>query len=156
MANPAQAHSHEHGTGHGHGSHGHGGGHHVNYFKIYWILVVLLGVSIAGPEFGHKTVTLITAFGIAVVKAYLVAANFMHLKFEKKYIAYLMLTALAFMGIFYAGVSPDVMKHHGRGWENVAAKQETERALKAQEAARGAHGGAEHGGSEHGDSHGGH
>ncbi len=139
MANPAQAHSHEQGHGHGAGSHGHGEGHHVNYFKIYWILVVLLFVSIAGPEFGHKAVTLVTAFGIAIVKAYLVAANFMHLKFEKKYIAYLMLTALAFMGIFYAGVSPDVMNHHGRGWVNVAAKQETARALKEQ-AERKAHG----------------
>lgn len=149
MANPAQAHTHEHGAG----GHGHGEGHHVNYFKIYWILVALLLVSIAGPELGHKAVTLVTAFGIAIVKAYLVAANFMHLKFEKKYIAYLMLTALAFMGIFYAGVSPDVMKHHGRGWENVAAKQETERALKAA-AERHEHGG-EHGEHKH-DAHGEH
>ncbi|GIT73411.1 MAG: hypothetical protein Ct9H300mP28_32250 [Pseudomonadota bacterium] len=29
-------------------------------------------------------ITLITAFGIAIVKAFMVAANFMHLKFEKQ------------------------------------------------------------------------
>jgi len=106
-------------------------GHHVNYWKIYWILLVLLALSIAGPMIGIKAVTLLTAFGIAVVKAYLVAANFMHLKFEKKYVAYLLCTAIAFMFLFYAGVSPDVMKHRGRGWHNVAAEKETERALSA-------------------------
>jgi hypothetical protein len=33
------------------------------------------------------------------------------------------------MALFYAGVSPDVMKHSGQQWENVAAQQETQRAL---------------------------
>jgi caa(3)-type oxidase subunit IV len=126
MANPAQAPAHDHGShdaSHAHDS------HHVDYWKVYWVLLVLLAFSIAGPMIGIKLLTLITAFGIAVVKAYLVAANFMHLKFEKKYIAYLLCTAIAFMFLFYAGVSPDVMKHRGRGWQNVAAEQETQRAL---------------------------
>ena len=94
---------------HGHEAHGHdqaGAHNHPNYYKVYFILLGLLCVSIAGPMIVIKAVTLITAFGIAVVKAYLVAANFMHLKIEKKYISYLLLTALAFMALFYAGVSP--------------------------------------------------
>jgi caa(3)-type oxidase subunit IV len=115
--------------GHEHGDHA---AHHVNYVKIYWILLALLGVSIAGPEFGIRAVTLFTAFGIAVIKAYMVAANFMHLKFEKRYIGYLMFTALAFMFLFYAGTSPDVMMHRGRNWDNVAAKKEIERAQQAE------------------------
>ena len=122
---PAPHHAPQSGEQHGHDS------HHVNYWKVYWILVALLGVSVAGPMIGIKVVTLMTAFGIAIIKAYMVAANFMHLKFEKKYIAYLLCTALAFMFLFFAGVSPDVMKHHGRGWQNVAAEKETERALSA-------------------------
>ena len=73
-----------------------------------------------------------TAFGIAVVKAYLVAANFMHLNIEKKYISYMLATMLMFMLLFFAGTAPDVMKHHGQNWENVAAEQEIERALEAQ------------------------
>ena len=68
------------------------------YVKIWGILLVLLIVSILGPvlaphlEFGFLKawmITLITAFGIAVVKAYLVAANFMHLNIEKRYISYM-------------------------------------------------------------------
>ena len=98
--------------------------------------MALLGVSIAGPMFGHKAITLITAFGIAMVKAYLVAANFMHLKVEKKYISYLLLTAIAFMFLFYAGVSPDVMKHRGRQWENVAAQEWSKKALIEDQAER--------------------
>lgn len=128
------------------GSAAHAGAHahdhaepHPNYLRVYWTLVVLLCISIAGPMFGHKTVTLVTAFGIAIIKAYLVAANFMHLKVEKKFIGYLLLTAVAFMFLFYAGVSPDVMKHRGRQWENVAAQQWSKKAL-AEDAAEREHG----------------
>jgi len=125
------------------------------YLKIWAILLVLLILSILGPilaphlEFGFLKawmITLMTAFGIAVVKAYLVAANFMHLNIEKRYITYLLTTMLMLMLLFFAGVSPDVMKHKGQNWENVAAEAEIERALKA-EAAAAAHG--EHPGNEH-------
>ncbi|MDD9933015.1 MAG: cytochrome C oxidase subunit IV family protein [Myxococcales bacterium] len=103
--------------------------HTKHYMKIYWILMVLFIISCLGPEIGVKWLTLITAFGIAVVKAYLVAAHFMHLNIEKKYVNYLLLTAVAFMFLFYAGTAPDVMKHSGRQWENVAAQEEVKRAL---------------------------
>jgi caa(3)-type oxidase subunit IV len=90
---------------------------HVNYVRIWAILVVLLGVSVVGPMFGIKAVTLITAFGIALVKAYLVAKNFMHVNVEKRYIPYIVLTALVFMLLFFAGTAPDVMKKEGTNWE---------------------------------------
>ncbi len=128
---------------HEHGSHGAHGDHSKHYVKIYWILMALLVVSIAGPEVGQafhmKAITLFTAFGIALVKAYLVCKHFMHIHLDKKYITYLLVVAVAFIGLFYAGVAPDVMEHHGRNWENVAAKQEVERALTEQAAAGGAH-----------------
>ena len=49
---------------------------HPNYVKIWAILVVLLVISVLGPTLEIRVVTLITAFGIAIVKAYLVAVNF--------------------------------------------------------------------------------
>jgi caa(3)-type oxidase subunit IV len=117
-----------------HGGHGHAVDHVKHYTKIYVQLLILFAVSVLGPVLGDivgsKVIVLITAFGIALVKAYLVCAHFMHLNIEKRYIGYLLTTAVVFMFLFYAGVSPDVMEHHGRNWENVAAKQETERALK--------------------------
>jgi hypothetical protein len=68
------------------------------------------------------------------------------LNIEKRYIGYLLTTTLVFMFLFYAGVSPDVMEHHGRNWKNIAAQGEVKRALK-EHSEHGAHG--EH--SEHGE-----
>jgi caa(3)-type oxidase subunit IV len=103
----------------------HGGAHaghgpHRNYIKIWGILVVLLMVSVAGPFAGIRTVTLITAFGIALVKAYMVAKNFMHLDVEKPIIQWLMAVALVLMVLMFSGLSPDVMKDHGRNWKKDA------------------------------------
>lgn len=110
-----------------------------HYVKIWVLLVGLLVVSVVGPEIGIPVLTLITAFGIAVVKAYLVAAHFMHLNIERRYVIYLLVTAVMLMVVFFAGTAPDVLNHEGAQWTNEAAKQEVERALAA-EAAKGGHG----------------
>lgn len=101
---------------------------HPNYTKIWLLLVGLLVVSVCGPFIGIKVVTLITAFGIAVVKAYIVAKYFMHLDIQPKYVTYLLISMIAFMVILFAGVAPDVMKHDGQQWSNLAAKEEIARA----------------------------
>jgi len=91
--------------------------HHPNYVKIWAILASLLVVSVAGPFVGIRAVTLITAFGIAIVKAYMVVKNFMHLNVAPRYVAYLVGTMVIFMLLFFAAVSPDVMKARGTDWE---------------------------------------
>jgi caa(3)-type oxidase subunit IV len=111
--------------------------HHPNYLRIWAILLLLLVVSVAGPMIGIQWVTLLTAFGIAVVKAYLVAKNFMHINVEKGFIVYMMATVLLFVLLFFAGTAPDVMKREGQRWEKPAWK-----AAHASTAA--AHGGARH------------
>jgi caa(3)-type oxidase subunit IV len=90
---------------------------HPDYVKIWAILVVLLVVTVVGPMAGIRAVTLITAFGVAVVKAYLVAKNFMHINVERRFVPYLVATALVFMLLFFAGVAPDVMNAEGANWE---------------------------------------
>lgn len=91
---------------------------HPPYVKIWGILVVLLMVSILGPTLGMMWLTLITAFGIAVVKALMVAAYFMHLNIERSYIKYLLLGLLAIVLVLFAGVAPDVMKKAGTNWRH--------------------------------------
>jgi caa(3)-type oxidase subunit IV len=91
--------------------------HHPNYYRIWGILCVLLMISIAGPFLGVRIVTLITAFGIAIVKAYLVAKNFMHVNVQPRYVALLLGTSLAFVLLFFSGTAPDVMKAEGTQWE---------------------------------------
>jgi caa(3)-type oxidase subunit IV len=115
-----------------HGEQGHHGeAHHVNYRKIYITLVVLLGISIIGPHFGIVWVTLITAFGIAVVKANLVVQNFMHLRWEKRIMKWMLATSVVLMALLFAGVAPDVMEHTGTRWVNDAAMAATARGIEA-------------------------
>ena len=73
-----------------------------HYIRIWAILCVLLVVSVTGPMLEIRVVTLVTAFGIAVVKAYLVAANFMHLNVEKRLAVYVLTTALVLMFLLFA------------------------------------------------------
>lgn len=101
-----------------------GSGHNeMHYVKLWAWLLVMLVISIIGPEFGIKWVTLITAFGIAVVKAYLVAAKFMHLDVEKRFIHYMLYTMILFMALFYAGIAADIMNVHGQNWVNISAQE---------------------------------
>jgi caa(3)-type oxidase subunit IV len=114
-----------------------------HYIKIWGILMVLLVISIFGPFVGDATgiffITLLTAFGVAFVKAYMVAKYFMHLDIEKPIVWYALISCLAFMVLFFAAISPDVMNHEGSRWVNVAAKAEVERRMAEGEK------GAEHG-----------
>ena len=106
---------------------------HVNYKKIYVTLLVLLAISIMGPRFGIKWLTLITAFGIAIVKATMVVQNFMHLKWERKIMKWVLLMSVVIVALFWAGVSPDVSHHEGRNWNNDAAKAATARGIETPE-----------------------
>ena len=93
--------------------------HHdeTSYVAIWGVLCVLLGVSVLGPMAGVRLLTLITAFGIAIVKAYLVCRYFMHLNIEKKWVAYILGFMVALMLVFFGGVAPDVSTHEGLRWQ---------------------------------------
>jgi caa(3)-type oxidase subunit IV len=97
--------------------------HHPNYVKIWAILVALLVVSVAGSMSHIREVVLVAAFGVAVVKAYLVAKNFMHLTVEKRWVPYLLAICLLFILVLFAGVAPDVMHHSGLHWTNPSANR---------------------------------
>lgn len=101
-----------------------------SYIKTWGVLLVLLVISVIGPELGIQWLTLVTAFGIAVVKAYLVAKNFMHVNLERRWVTYMLVTMVAVMFLFFYGTAPDVMKHEGHNWENISAKQSVEKGMK--------------------------
>jgi caa(3)-type oxidase subunit IV len=115
--------------------------HHTNYVKIWAILLALLVVSVLGPMLEIRALTLVTAFGIALVKAFMVAKYFMHIGLERRWIIYLLVGMLAFMLVMVGGISPDVLKHDGLRWENTAAKAEVARGEKA--------GTSDHGAGQH-------
>jgi caa(3)-type oxidase subunit IV len=119
-------------------------GHDINYKKIYYTLLILLVISVAGPFLGIFWVTLITAFGIALVKANLVVQNFMHLKTERQIMKWVLAGSLVLMFLLFAGVAADVMKHEGANWENTAAKAAVARGIPDADH-------AEESGEEHGE-----
>ncbi len=98
--------------------------HDVNYVKIWAILLVLLAVSVVGPMFEIQALTLTTAFGVACIKAYLVAKNFMHINMTQRFVPYMVATSVVFMLLFFSGVAPDVMKDEGSGWVKPAWQAE--------------------------------
>ena len=116
-----------------------------HYVRIYLLLLALLAVSIAGPEVGERldrevslfglrlglgvTLTLITAFGIAVWKAGLVIKHFMHLSIERPIAKIFLAASVLLLALLWGGVAPDVQLHEGRGWENLAAKEAIERGV---------------------------
>lgn len=103
-------------------AHAHG---HTNYVKIWAILCGLLVVSVLGPMLEIRVVTLITAFGIAIVKAAMVASYFMHLSIEKKWVTWILLAMVAFMLVFFSGTAPDVLKSRGERWEKTYVEPPT-------------------------------
>jgi cytochrome c oxidase subunit 4 len=89
-------------SGHGH----HGGDHvpHVLPIGVYiatWVtLIVLTVVTVAASYFNFGTWNLILALGIATTKACVVAAIFMHLRYDRKFHTIIFSFSVIFLGIF--------------------------------------------------------
>ena len=121
----------------------------ARYIKIWAILLVLLCVSIVGPMVGIKWLTLITAFGIALVKAGMVCAYFMHLNIEKKIAWYVLTATLLLLLVFFTGIAPDVMKPSGQNWESLYHEPTAEESAVHHDDHGGEHAGETHGSEAH-------
>lgn len=104
-------------------AHGHEHAAHppIYYIKIWAVLLVLLIVSLIGPMIGIRWLTIVTAFGIALIKALMVCAYFMHLNVEKKYIWYVLFTMLLMVTLFFFGTKVDVNHLSGQNWTKEAS-----------------------------------
>ncbi len=100
-----------------------------HYVKVYIVLLVLLAVSIVGPTMGILFVTLVTAFGVAAIKAWLVIKHFMHLTIERVVPKLFLAASVLLLALFWGGVAPDVQRHEGRMWVNDAARAAVERGV---------------------------
>jgi cytochrome c oxidase subunit IV len=94
-------------AGHGHDSH-HGG---LSYFKVFIILLVVTvaEVGVAYMDIG-KGLKIVTFVAMALYKAVMVAAYFMHLRFEKP-LMWVIAAAPLMLGVIIAvGAYPDSEK----------------------------------------------
>jgi cytochrome c oxidase subunit IV len=88
------------------------GGAHVSHRRTYFIIFVWLTVLTA-IEVGlavsslSRFVMITLLCALAIVKAALVAMYFMHLRFERKTLALVVLTPIVLAGILIIGLMPD-------------------------------------------------
>jgi caa(3)-type oxidase subunit IV len=85
---------------------------HSRHYLIIWLwLMALVLVSVAAASILPKVQAMLLIFTVAIIKALLVARNYMHLKFEKPLIYAIALVPLAFIVIFLFGLFPDFVYH---------------------------------------------
>jgi caa(3)-type oxidase subunit IV len=81
---------------------------HSRHYLMIWIwLLALVVLSVAAAAILPKTQALVLIFAVAIVKALLVARNYMHLKNERAIIYALVLVPLAFIIILLFALFPD-------------------------------------------------
>jgi len=80
-----------------------------NYMKIFWWLLALTIIEV-GVVYAHlPKITMIAALILmALLKAFLVAWNFMHLRFEKMSLILTVGVPLLLLGILLLGLMPDI------------------------------------------------
>ena len=85
--------------------------HSRHYLIIWFWLMALVVVSVAAVSILPKFQALVLIFSVAVIKALLVARNYMHLKNERAIIYAIALVPLAFIVILLFGLFPDFVYH---------------------------------------------
>lgn len=88
---------------------------HPNYVAIWGILVAALMISLLMAGMKLPVVTVVLIFSVAIVKAWLVAAYFMHLKYEPFFILLIVVTGFACLYFLFVGLVPDVVFHAASG-----------------------------------------
>lgn len=94
--------------------------HDKKYIAIWAILLAAMVASIVLGEFVGNTAVVVAIFVIAGAKAYLVVAEFMHLRFEQRWLQFVLGGALAALVAFVIGITPDVAHH----WSVIPPKKE--------------------------------
>jgi caa(3)-type oxidase subunit IV len=100
---PHASHAHDHhDEGHDHGH----GGHHISslgtYLSVFGALLVLTVVTVMVSYMGlPSTLSIVVAMIVASVKASLVCAWFMHLKYDVKFNVLVFLSAVWFAALFF-------------------------------------------------------
>jgi cytochrome c oxidase subunit IV len=84
------------------------GSHKRTYIQIFIWLTVLTAIEV-GVVFAplNRFVLITILVALAVVKAALVAMFFMHLRFERKTLALVVMTPIVLAGILIIGLMPD-------------------------------------------------
>ncbi|MCC7062644.1 MAG: cytochrome C oxidase subunit IV family protein [Planctomycetes bacterium] len=106
------AHAHNDHSTHGHGAHGHAahgelqmGHHHVSssamFFNVLVALLILTGITVGTSRIDFGAANMMIAMAIASVKASLVMAFFMHLKWDTAINKIIFLSSFLFLSLLF-------------------------------------------------------
>ena len=93
----------------------------IHYIIVWAVLVVLFVGSVGFSFVSSFIVGVVFAFFIAIVKAVMVGAWFMHLNLEPKWVWIMFAGGLMVVFIMWLGIAPDVMEMRGLNWEKIPA-----------------------------------
>ena len=83
-----------------------------NYWMVWLALAVLTVIELLVARVqGVRGFVIFSLCALALAKAALVAAYFMHLKFENSALILVVLSPLVLSGILYVGLVPDAITH---------------------------------------------
>ena len=83
-----------------------------NYWMVWLALAVLTVIELLVAQVQEaRAFVIFSLCALALAKAALVAAYFMHLKFEKYALILIVLSPLLLSGILYIGLVPDAITH---------------------------------------------
>jgi caa(3)-type oxidase subunit IV len=83
---------------------------HPNYVAVWGWLVLLLMVGVASASLPlPKAASLVVIFGAALAKALLVAANYMHLRFEPRLIYAIAIAPILLFLCLVMALVPDIV-----------------------------------------------
>ena len=101
------------------GDHTNGHSAHPAYWIIWSLLVVLFVMSVAFSWVTSVTVGVVFAFFIAIIKALMVSAWFIHLNVEPRWVWSVLLGAVLVVLIMWMGMAPEVMEQSGTNWQKI-------------------------------------
>ncbi len=82
--------------------------------QIWAALLVMLFVSLGLGTIHNHTLSTILVFGVATLKMFLVVNYYMGIRYEPKYILWMLLSAVVAMFVLYFALVPDIIWVNGR------------------------------------------
>lgn len=82
---------------------------HPNYVAVWAALAALLVMSLAVGWLARGIAAVALIFGLAAVKAWLVLGNFMHLRWEPRFVWGIAAVAVLCLVFLSIGVAPDIV-----------------------------------------------
>lgn len=78
---------------------------------VWAALMILTAITVYAAQFSFGPMEVVVAMVIATIKASLVCAYFMHLRYDKPFHTFVFIAALAFVGLFIAFALMDARQY---------------------------------------------